>query len=286
MADADPALSSPPVVRTVAILNFLAGHPDQAFTLAELTRSLKLSSATAHSVLGALCEAGYVYRTAAKTYVLGPTLSRIGRAALAPSQVMNVTRPEMRLLADEFDVICSATVRQGDEAMIFERATAVSHVGWHSPQPLRVPLATPLGGLFHAWDAPALNAWLDATKPPLAAQARERLVQAAGFLRTHGFSAAERKLPLADPEAAREMLNRADLTDFAVAELDPDRRYNLAYVVAPVIAQPGTITFLLSLAGFVAPVSGAEVARIGSRLRAACDRIGRFIAERKFDATF
>lgn len=286
MAEADPSLSSPPVMRTVAILNFLAGHPEQSFTLSELTRSLRLSSATTHSILAALCEAGYVYRTVAKTYVLGPTLSRIGRTALAPSQVMNVTRPEMRQLADQFDVVCSATVRQGNEALIFERACAVSHIGWHPQQQMRVPLVAPRGGEFFAWDDTAMAAWLDAAEPSLDAAARVQLTERAAFLRTHGFAFAERKLPLGAPEAARAMLNRPDLTDYAIAGLDPERRYNLAFVVAPVFATPNSVSFLLSLAGFVEQVPGATVAQMGEQLRGACDRIGRFIAERTFDGHF
>lgn len=282
MSEADYTPISPPVARIVAILNFLAGHPDQAFTLTELTRSLRLSTATAHALLNALNESGYVYRTAAKSYVLGPTLSRIGRAALDPAAVMTVARPEMRLLADEFDVVCSAAYREGDDAVIFERAAALSHLGWHPPQRPRVALNAPLGGIFLAWDDRAVNEWLAKAEPAMHEEEQARLLQSLQFLRTRGFSFAERKVPLDAPDRARALQNRADLTDYGIGELDTERPYDLAFVVAPVFSLPGKVAFTLSLAGFDEPVPGAAIERMGARLRATCDRIGTFIADRNF----
>lgn len=283
MADADSALTSRPVVRTVAILDFLAQHPEQAFTLTELTRSLRLSAATAHAVLAALCDAGYVYRTAAKGYVLGPSLSRLGQAALAPSQVMNVARPEMRNLADEFDVVCSATYLDGHEAVIFERASAVSHIGWHPPHKLRVPMVAPLGGMFVAWDNIATREWLAGADPPLQPAEQSRLEQSLEFLRGRGFAFAERKVPIEAPERARALQNRQDLTDYGLSVLDPEHGYALAYIAAPVFSRPGDIGFVLSLAGFVGSTKGAAIEHMAERLRGACDRVGAFLAGRKFE---
>src|ERR1700722_3522749 len=72
---------SPGVRRIVAILNFFADHPKQSFTLTDLVRALKLSRATCHALLAGLVESGYLYRTADKSYVIGPTLVSIGRIA-------------------------------------------------------------------------------------------------------------------------------------------------------------------------------------------------------------
>ena len=64
--------SSPGVHRVVAILNFFADHPGQAFTLTDLVRALKLSRATCHALLVGLVECGYLYRASDKSYILGP----------------------------------------------------------------------------------------------------------------------------------------------------------------------------------------------------------------------
>eukprot|EP00456_Euglypha_rotunda_P003034 TRINITY_DN105420_c0_g2_i1.p2 TRINITY_DN105420_c0_g2~~TRINITY_DN105420_c0_g2_i1.p2 ORF type:complete len:111 (-),score=19.28 TRINITY_DN105420_c0_g2_i1:10-342(-) len=56
------ARSSPGVKRIVSILNFFADHPEQAFTLTDLVRALKLSRATCHALLTGLVESGYLYR--------------------------------------------------------------------------------------------------------------------------------------------------------------------------------------------------------------------------------
>ena len=57
------------------------------------------------------------------------------------------------------------------------------------------------------------------------------------------------------PEAARAMLNRPDLTDYAIAGLDPERRYNLAFVVAPVFETPNSVSFLLADSIDIRPIS-------------------------------
>jgi DNA-binding IclR family transcriptional regulator len=284
MADCDPPQISPPVARTVAILNFLAGHPEQAFTLTELAKSLRLSSATCHALLGALSETGYVYRTVGKTYVLGPALSRVARASLAPALVMQVARPEMRLLADEFDVVCSAYHLKDGEVVVFERASALSHIDWHSPQSYTVAADAPIGGMFMAWDATLWERWLADADPPLPESQQERLRASRQFLQDDGFTFGERTVPISDPEQARRLQNQHALTDHGLGDIDPQRRYELAYVAAPVFARRGVVSFGLSLAGFTAPVPGETVRRMGLQLRAACDRIGAFIIGKNYPA--
>jgi DNA-binding IclR family transcriptional regulator len=122
---------SPPVARAAAVLNFLAEHAEQAFTLSEIAKSLRMSSATCHNLLTALTETGYVYRTMGKTYVLGPALARVAQASLSPAVIMQMVRPEMRALADEFDAVCSTAQLVENKIVIRERASAISHLNWH-----------------------------------------------------------------------------------------------------------------------------------------------------------
>jgi DNA-binding IclR family transcriptional regulator len=273
---------SPPVGRTVAVLNFLAQHPDQSFTLSEIAKSLRLSSATCHTLLGTLVEEGYVYRTAGKTYVLGPALARVAKASLSPGLVMQVVRPEMRLLADEFDVVCSAFRLSGDQAVIWERAAAISHVNWNMQHTLSVSVTAPLGGIFMAWRTAAeVDKWLEAANPPLGEAPKARLRGSLQFLRERGYTWGVRTVPLADADTARALQNQRALTDYAVPELEPEREYPLAYVAAPVLPQIGKMAFGLSLAGFIRPVRGRRIEAIGERLRESCERIAAFLAGRE-----
>ena len=134
------ARSSPGVRRVAAILNFMADHPGQSFALTELVRALKLSSATCHALLTGLVEVGYLYRASDKTYVLGPALAAIARTAAANFSPLQVAQPEMRQLADRFDVVCSAVFLEGDSIVIRERAASVSHVGYSAPLGTRAKL--------------------------------------------------------------------------------------------------------------------------------------------------
>ncbi|OCC23329.1 hypothetical protein MB02_11900 [Croceicoccus estronivorus] len=273
--------SSPPIARAVAVLNFLGGHSGQAFTLTEISKSLRISSATCHNLLGALVDAGYVYRTAAKTYVIGPAVSRLAQVTLPLDVLMQVVRPEMRLLADEFDVVCSASFLEGDKIVVHERAAALSHIAWDAPGMAPQRFAPPVGNIFLAWAGDEVLArWMDSGEPPLSAQDREDVMRALEFLRANRYAVGVRIVPLDSLERALELRNRSDMTDYYIASVDPEASYNLAYISAPVFGRAETVAFGLSLLGFVRPLEGKAVLLMAKRLRAAADRIGSFIAGR------
>ena len=54
-----PALAA---TRAISILDFLAAHPDDAFTLSDLAARLGINVASAHALLTVLVEAGYLGR--------------------------------------------------------------------------------------------------------------------------------------------------------------------------------------------------------------------------------
>jgi DNA-binding IclR family transcriptional regulator len=268
---------SPPVARAVAVLDFLAEHVEQAFTLSEIAKSLRMSSATCHNLLTALTETGYVYRTMGKTYVLGPALARVAQASMSPALIMQVARPEMRALADEFDAVCSVAQFGGGKIVIRERASAISHLNWHKQSSQTVSAAPPHGGIFRAWDEEAIEAWLGKFDEA----ERERAAAAMAFQRARGYGYGVRKVPLVDRDTARELQYQQALTDHWPSSLEPQKKYDLAYVVAPVFSRPGEVDFILSLTGFVEPIRGEMVEIMGGRLRSACDRITAFIAGRE-----
>ncbi|ANI79645.1 MULTISPECIES: helix-turn-helix domain-containing protein [Sphingobium] len=274
--------SSPPIARVVAVLNFLGGHAEQAFTLTEIAKSLRISGATCHSLLGALAEEGYVYRTAAKSYVIGPAVSRIAQPRLTIQALMQVVRPEMRLLADEFDVVCSASFLKGEDVIVHERAASVSNITWNANARSAHKATAPAGNVFMAWsNGEMVERWLDGAAPPLDAQGRKAALRTLEFLRLKGFTFGVRLAPLDSPESALALQSRRDMTDYSAPELKPSASYNLAFISAPIFGRGEEVAFSLNLLGFSQPAKGKDVMVMGERLREACARISAFIAGRE-----
>lgn len=278
------ARSSPGVRRIVAILNFFAEHPGQAFTLTDLVRALKLSRATCHALLTGLVESGYLFRASDKSYVLGPTLAAIGRIANEHFSPLQVAQPEMRTLADEFDAICSAIFLERDEVVVRARAAAMSQLGWSIPQGARMKLRPPFGAVYFAWDPPAVaERWVDELSPPPTAQQRAALMEEMGHARIRGYSFGVRNLDVAAERVAPEQLFSGQPSDFPVlpvVKIEPAEVYRLAFIVAPVFDAQRRVAFVLGLMGFTAQVRGEQIERMGKRLREACDRITGFTSGR------
>ena len=174
---------SPAVERAAAILNFMAEHPDHAVMVSDLVRALRISRSTCHSLVASLVRVGYLHRTSDKTYVLGPSLALVGQIAARHASPVLIAQPEMRALAEEFDVICSAFFREGDHLVVRERAASGTHIGWSSPKGARVRMRAPFSGIFYAWSPPArAEAWLassapQATPEPIRARTAKRFMR-------------------------------------------------------------------------------------------------------------
>jgi DNA-binding IclR family transcriptional regulator len=273
--------SSPGVKRVAAILNFIADHPGQAFALTDLVRALKLSRATCHALLTGLVDVGYLYRTSDKTYVLGPALAAIGRTAAANFSPLQVAQPEMRSLADEFDVVCSAYFLEGDMIHLRDRAASLSHVGYPVPLGARMKLRSPQVAAFFAWSPTEAEAWLERVEPKPSPDRTELMFRAMEFARDHGFVVLLRRpgFDLSGRDFDREVGAETDeIPVTPMVNIDAGAAYSVAALMAPIFDGNGKVSFSLLLAGFHATMSGAEVLAAGERLRAACERISRFVA--------
>ncbi len=272
---------SPAVGRTVAVLNFLAAHPEQSFTLTDIVNSLKLSRATCHGLLAALVESGYLYRDGDKAYMLGPTLASIGRIAMENFSPLQAARPEMRALADAFDVVCSAAFRDRDDIVIRERAASASHLNWPMAQPLRSPFAAPpLGALFLVSSSPSdLEEWFDGVSPPFTSAGRENVRKCLERLRQQGhiFGIRSRYMNTENDQYRGTDLPRST---FMVDPIEDDSDYELAYAIAPVFDARRRVVFLLVLSGFTGTHSGRQLREIGKRLLQSGERIESFITAR------
>ena len=274
--------SSPSVERVVAVLDFFTDHPGQAFNLTDLIRSLKLSRATCHALLTSLVEAKYLYRTSDKAYVLGPRLAAVGRAAALSFSPLQVAKPELRRLADAYDVVCSAVFREGHDVVVRERAASVSTLGSSISAGTRLPLRPPFGGIFLAWSSEAeIAEWLDTLAPPATADLRAQMHRGIAFARENGFQCVVRTGHETGGDKSTDWLffNRPDEHPVSVlGSLDPAAAYPLAAVTAPVFDERREVAFALTLAGFTGTRRGAEVIEAGAALQAVCARISAFIA--------
>jgi DNA-binding IclR family transcriptional regulator len=269
---------SPAVLRTVAVLDFFADHPGQAFTLTDIVRGVRLSRATCHALLAALVEANYLYRASDKSYVLGPAVARLGAAAQQNISPLQVAQSEMRALADEMDVVCSVTLREKDEAVVRERAASVSHLGWSVPLGTRIPLKPPFGGVFVAWSKPSeIERWVARMQPPPDAKLHDRLLKSLEFMRQRGFSYGVRTEGFQSDENARSLNYNPETTDYLVGDFDPMAEYQLGFVAAPVFDGAGAVVFTIGLMGFRGRFKGREVERIARRLIEACRRVSAFM---------
>ncbi len=271
---ARPALSAS---RAVAVLNFLAAHPAEGFTLSDLASRLGVNVASAHALLGVLADAGYVTRhPRLRTFTLGPAVVALGSAALECYPVVDLARDAARDLAAETGLEVAVTAAAGNHIVFLARAGEPSprgvpvHVGQH------VPFVPPLGSVFVAWgDA---ESWLAGAEDP------EVLRGVLDGVRRRGYS-------VAIEADAREALGHAldDLAglpadaelhanvdglvtdlgrrDYQVRELKPSRTYDVSLVAAPVFDPGGNVVLAITLLGFDAGLLGAQVARYGERLR-------------------
>jgi DNA-binding IclR family transcriptional regulator len=267
-----------------AILNFIADHPGQAFALTDLVRALKLSRATCHALLTGLVDVGYLYRTSDKTYVLGPALAAIGRTAAEHFSPLQVAQPEMRSLADEFDVVCAAYFLEGDMIHLRDRAASLSHVGYPVPLGTRMKLRSPQAVAYFAWSPKDAEAWLASTEPKPTAERQELMFKAMEFAREHGFVVLLRRpgFDMSGDSYDREVGAETDEIPVApVPRIEPENVYPIAALMAPIFDARGKVSFCLLMAGFHSAMTGTQVIQAGERLRGACERISAFVAGRE-----
>lgn len=272
---------SPGVERVAAVLDFMAEHPDRAVSVSDLVRALKISRTTCYDLVTSLAHVGYLHRTNDNTYVLGPSLALVGQIAAKHASPVLIAQPEMRALAEEFDVICSAFFRDGDHLVVRERVASGSNLDWSSPKGARVRMRAPFAGIFYAWSPPErAQAWLQATSPSATEEQKALMERAMAFARRHGFTFSVRNARFSDPhdDGAQAFEDvESDLPVMMIPELEPDREYPLASVISPVFDSSREVLFLLALVGFTQKATGRDIERIGRHLRQACDRISSFI---------
>ncbi len=258
---------SPSAERATEIVDFLARHPRESFTVSEIARSLAFNRATCHSVLLALDAADYVHRDdRTKGYALGAALIGVGEAALSGMPVVAEARPEVERLAITTEVECVASVPAGDNMVVVatagprDRFGGVLHVGY------TYPLCPPFATALVAWsDEPTVKAWLDRAGR-LSDEQREHYLTSLDAVRRRGYSVtlevqdaarfaaltralrAERDSPSTPAEHHR--VSQLLQLEYALPETAELGRHRVERVSVPVFDANRTVAMVLGLAGF------------------------------------
>jgi DNA-binding IclR family transcriptional regulator len=277
------ARPSPGVARVVSVLDFLAAHPEDAYTLSELCRQVDVNKATAHALLGELTDAGYLVRDPVdKTYALGPRLLAVGMAAgRSERTTLNRARPHMRRLATDLDVRCVASTLRGDDIVILDVAGRDRPFRTSLQPGHRVPCVPPIGTVFLAWASERdVERWL-ARAGDLPAGTSALYVSALVAARRRGCAFAldgeararlERAIADASPlqDAVDELGREAYLV---VDDLDPAGGHALSHVATPVFGPDGRVVLALTVYDLPAPLSATEIEELTTRVRAAADAV-------------
>jgi DNA-binding IclR family transcriptional regulator len=268
------ARPAPAIGRTVALLNFLAAHPDEAFSLSELARRLDINKATAHSMLSTLTEAGYLLRhPATKSFTLGPALISVGNAAAGRRfEVVDYARDEMRRLTDELGVQCVASAAIGEEIVLLARSGDPEPLGLSVQVGQRLPLVPPLGTVFLAWSGPEeIDRWLRHLGPGAGDEQLARYRHAVVAVRRRGYSigldAARTPGPRPLRDAAVQVVEEVPHDEYILLELERSASYRLSHIAAPVFGADGHVVLALTLMGFRHQLSAEQVPEHAARLQ-------------------
>jgi DNA-binding IclR family transcriptional regulator len=271
---ARPALAA---TRAISVLNFLAAHPADEFTLSDLAVRLDINVASAHALLGVLADAGYVTRhSRLRTYTLGPSVVALGTAAMERHAAIDLARDAARDLAKEVGLEVAVTAPAGDDIVFLARAGDHQARGMAVHVGQRVPLVPPLGSVFMAWGG--AEPWLARAEDPARMQAVLDGVRGRGYSialeadARRGLSDALDDLADAPADAALrgsvdELVVELGHGDYQVQELDPGRTYDVSMVAAPVFGSAGEVVLALTLVGFAAGLPGDRVAAFGEQVR-------------------
>lgn len=273
--------------RVIAVINFLAAHPTESFTLSELADTLGMSAGSAHRVLKTLTEARYLSRHPRhKTYSLGLALVAVGQATLEKHNYVEVAHREMEVLSKELSVQMVAVAVVEDEILTLARAgrpqssETITRVGE------RRPFVPPFGLAHMAWASEvAVDSYLKLAPWEKGNKQYKSLVEALTVVRQRGYSIAlvgptlsnMRSTVSAYAESRDKntlMKQIAELTaelttqEIQLTALDNDQHYAVGHISAPVFNSTGDVVMEIAITGGRDLLAASEVLRYAQRLSA------------------
>ncbi|MCU1482195.1 MAG: hypothetical protein JWQ19_2981 [Subtercola sp.] len=288
-----PALAS---VRTIDILNFMSVNSGRSFSMTELAAVIEVNAASTSQILLALTEAGYLIRHPRhKTFELGPALVATGHAASERHPIVELARPVLAELAP-LGKECHGSALVGNEVIVLAIAGVPSQYAWKVRVGQRVPFIAPYAAVYAAYGERAVQKqWMrgyDKVDPSIT----EHLERSLQRSRARGYTVGLYSPELTkvsdlyarlgerphDEQLWESLMETISQTgpQFILDTVEPDERYTVSSVAAPVFGVDGTIVYALTIAG-IGPVDGHEINRIGQTLSDACRSLTRKLGGRE-----
>lgn len=286
-----PINPSPAVQRAGQVLWYLAEHPSETHTVAQLSRVLGIPRATCDSILQALTQQGFVSRRDRELgYELGASCLALASAAQAANTVLSVANRQADQLARDLGgsvVVSTVIAGEARAVAVFDRAPSTmlrARVGQ------AIPMAPPFGVVFAAWDAAASERWLAAGGTQSDPADVERWKQSLLFARRHGYSFSVYAPPAGprfgqvlddlvlapdsepDRRARDELIERLRHSEYLATRVDHDAEVQLIQVSAPVFDANGVVTASIMVLGSLRPMRGEELEALAGRVVQAADR--------------
>lgn len=276
--------------RAMAVLEFLAAHPSEAFGLSELSRELDINKATLLSIVSTLLEGGWLLQhPVRRTYSLGPTLIGTGAAAVARFPDTRPLQPYMEELVGEFDVSCVALTVADGQMVVLHRAGFADPLHGLTRIGVRMPFAPPFGLSLAAWYPPEqFDVWVGAAEPPLGGEETEALHRAVRAAHRRGFVVGidlpehhELDEPLREQRLAASGVDDDVLAELGQAlrqgryyldEIDASAHYRVNHVSAPVRTAASVPQVSLFVPFYGTTESGERLARLGRALAEAGEK--------------
>jgi DNA-binding IclR family transcriptional regulator len=145
-----PPRPSPQTDRVIAVIHTIAVAGP--LSLSDLARRVDVNKSTMYSLLSALTRSGWLVRHPdQKTFHLGPELIALGRIAGEQLPVLELARPAMLELVDEFKVTARIFRRLGASSVLVD--AVIRDEGAVPLRGLQYPIRAPFGAIFAAWDS-------------------------------------------------------------------------------------------------------------------------------------
>ncbi len=276
---------SNPTNRVLDVLSFLAAHPAETFTLAEIARQVGLSTGSAHRVLTTMAKAQFLARDEKRrTYSLGVAMVAAGQAAIEKYRGVDIARREIAKLAAELDVQCSAsTVTAGELMVLVKEGAPKSHMALTRVGERR-PLIPPVGLCHVAWAGEAaIEAYIGKVDFYLSETVRKHLHDTFPLIRRRGYS-----ISVTGPNAGHALqamtlpIGRAPDAEYwtnlyeLIGKIMPDevQLFDLAgadetgigHITAPVFAPDGTVAMQLVMIGMARKLGARDIEHYAERL--------------------
>ena len=277
--------ASNPTGRVMDVLNFLAAHPTENFSLAEIARHLTLSNGSAHRILTTMAAAKFLTRNEKqRTYSLGLAMVAIGQAAVEKHRGIEVARREIARLAVELNLQCSAnTVIEDEVVVLVKEGSPQSHRGLTRVGERR-PLVPPVGLCHIAWGGDAvINAYIGKAAPYLSDAVLKHLSASFPLIRLRGYAVAangpnlslSRETTVLPADRIRDQAYWASVFEM-IGHLTPEEIQifdpgdagpsGISYISAPVFSPAGAVSFQLVVTGLPGNLAAGEIERYAERL--------------------